>query len=216
MKLICEEIHEPLNVITEDVNGRKNYFIEGVFMQANVKNKNGRIYPRSILEREADRYSKNYIQEKRAYGELGHPAGPTINLPLVSHMIHELRQDGDTWIGKAKILDTPNGTIVQNLMREGAKLGVSSRGMGSLQEKNGIQEVQSDYYLATPADIVADPSAPAAFVRGIMEGREWVYESGVWKEVELASAKKQINEAVLRRETDKVYVRLFENFISKL
>jgi len=216
MKLITE-VFEELNVITEaNESGGKNYFIEGVFLQGGIKNKNGRIYPTEILNREVDRYNKNYINENRAYGELGHPAGPTINLDRVSHMIKSLKRDGDNFVGRAKIMETPMGNIVKNLMNEGARLGVSSRGMGSLSQKNGYQEVQDDYYLATAADIVADPSAPHAFVEGIMEGKEWIYSNGVFQEIELINARNMINEAARRKTTESAMIKIFESFMKKL
>lgn len=217
MKLICE-VHENLRVITEDSaeDGKKNFFIEGVFMQGNVKNKNGRLYPMDILIREAERYEKDYIRENRAYGELGHPQGPTINLERVSHMIKSLKRDGDNYVGRAKILDTPYGSIVQNLMREGARLGVSSRGMGTLTKTNGVDQVQDDYHLATAADIVADPSAPHAFVRGIMEGKDWVYNNGMFKEVDLEIAKETIEKGVRQNMSEQAMLRVFTKFISRL
>lgn len=217
MKLITE-IYDNLNVITEANDaGGKNYFIEGIFMQGGTKNKNGRVYPVEILAREAERYSRDYIDQNRAYGELGHPTSPTINLERVSHMIKKLQQEGDDFVGRAKILDTPYGQIVKNLMNEGAKLGVSSRGMGTLvTNKDGTAEVQSDYYLATAADIVADPSAPAAFVQGIMEEREWIYEKGVFREIDLKSAKKRVNESIGRGEKEATMARLFSEFMQKL
>jgi hypothetical protein len=176
MKLITEVYDQDIQFITEaKEDGGKNYFIEGVFMQGDIKNRNGRIYPMEILMKEVDRYNKEYIKQNRAYGELGHPQGPTINLERVSHMIKELYQDGSDVIGRAKIMtETPMGKIVKNLMDEGAKLGVSSRGMGTLRQKNGVNEVQNDFQLATAADIVADPSAPNAFVEGIMENVDWL------------------------------------------
>lgn len=216
MKLICE-VHENLEFITEDADaGGKNYFIQGPFMEGGVKNRNGRIYPVEILARECERYSKDYIDNNRAYGELGHPAGPTINLERVSHMIKSLRQDGQQFIGRAKVLDTPYGQIVKNLMNEGAKLGVSSRGMGTLKEKHGYSEVQSDYFLATAADIVADPSAPNAFVEGIMEGREWIYNNGIFKEIDIDNAKSAMNRAIRSRNTESTILKVFESFMKKL
>tara|TARA_R100001377_G_scaffold693_1_gene651 strand:- start:1415 stop:2071 length:657 start_codon:yes stop_codon:yes gene_type:complete len=178
MKLITE-LNEEVKYVVEEVEGKKkNYFIEGVFMQGDIKNRNGRMYPKEVLAKEAARYNKEYIQKNKAYGELGHPQGPTINLERVSHMIKSLTPDGSNFIGKAKILDTPYGNIVKSLIDEGAQLGVSSRGMGTLKEKQGgAQEVQSDFMLSTAADIVADPSAPEAFVNGVMEGVEWVYNA---------------------------------------
>ena len=179
MKLITETT-EDIQYIKEDKDGKTNLFIEGVFLQSDLKNRNGRVYPREIMQREVNRYVKESINKKRAMGELGHPDGPTINLDRVSHMITSLREDGSNYIGKAKILDTPMGNIVKNLIDEGASLGVSSRGLGTLKEKNGINEVQDDFVLSTAADIVADPSAPDAFVRGIMEHKEWVMVEGTW------------------------------------
>ena len=179
MKLF-REINEEVEILTEETEkGEKKYFIEGVFLQGNLKNRNGRIYPMEILDKEASRYSKDFIEQRRAFGELGHPDGPTINLERVSHMITSLRREGENYIGKAKVMDTPYGKIVKNLIDEGAKLGVSSRGIGSLEEKRGVNFVKDDFQLATAADIVADPSAPDAFVNGILEGKEWVYEAGL-------------------------------------
>jgi len=217
MKLICEVVEDNIRVITEaNEKGGKSYHIEGVFMQGDTKNKNGRKYPTEILAREAERYKKNYIDENRAYGELGHPTGPTINLERVSHMIKDLQQDGNNFVGKAKIMDTPYGKIVQNLMDEGARLGVSTRGMGSLKNgSDGIMEVQPDFYLATAADIVADPSAPNAFVQGIMEGREWVWDNGVIKEAEIAQYKKDIDRAS-RGSVEAKMLEVFERFIKRL
>lgn len=183
MKLMCELV-EDVRYLVEENNGKKSVFIEGVFMQADKPNRNGRRYDSGILQREVDRYVKEHVEKNRAYGELGHPQGPSINLERVSHMIKSIRKEGSDFIGKAKIMDTPYGNIVSNLIAEGACLGVSSRGMGSLKEgKDGIMEVQDDFFLATAADIVADPSAPDAFVRGIMEGVEWVMDpsTGVFK-----------------------------------
>ena len=178
--------------LKEESNGKTNLFIEGVFLQSDLKNRNGRVYPREIMQREVDRYVKESIDKKRAMGELGHPDGPTINLDRVSHMITSLREDGSNYIGKAKILDTPMGNIVKNLIDEGASLGVSSRGLGTLKEKNGINEVQDDFVLSTAADIVADPSAPDAFVRGIMEHKEWVMVEGAWMEQDIDLAVRRI------------------------
>jgi hypothetical protein len=179
MKLF-REINEEVEILTEETEkGERKYFIEGIFLQGNIQNRNGRIYPMEVLEREAARYRKNFIEQKRAFGELGHPEGPTINLERASHMITSLERDGNNYIGKAKVLDTPYGKIVKNLVDEGAKLGVSSRGIGSLEEKRGVNYVKDDFQLATAADIVADPSAPDAFVNGILEGKEWVYQAGL-------------------------------------
>ena len=216
MKLITEVIEE-VQVITEaKENGDKTYFIEGIFMQGNQKNRNGRIYPVDVLEREVERYNTEYIQKNRAYGELGHPQGPTINLDRVSHMIKELYRDGDNFKGKAKIMDTPMGNIVKNLMNENATLGVSSRGMGSLKAKNGVNEVQNDFYLATAGDIVADPSAPDAFVEGIMEGKEWVWDNGIIKEVDIVNYRDEINESIRKRQKEEATMQVFENFLQKL
>lgn len=216
MKLITEVIEE-VQVITEaKENGDKTYFIEGIFMQGNQKNRNGRIYPVDVLEREVGRYNTEYIQKNRAYGELGHPQGPTINLDRVSHMVKELYRDGDNFKGKAKIMDTPMGNIVKNLMNEGATLGVSSRGMGSLKAKNGVNEVQDDFYLATAGDIVADPSAPDAFVEGIMEGKEWVWDNGIIKEVDIVNYRDEINESIRKRQKEEATMQVFENFLQKL
>lgn len=214
MKLIVETVEE-VKYLVEENNGQKSHFIEGVFMQSEKKNRNGRVYPKSIMEREVNRYNDEYIKEKRAFGELGHPDSPSINLDRVSHMIVSLSEDGNNYIGKAKILGTPYGNIVKNLIDEGAKLGVSSRGMGSLKPANGYQLVQDDYYLATAADIVADPSAPDAFVRGIMENREWVYVNGVLCEMEVEQMQKEIKKAK-QKQLEEVKLRQFANFISKL
>ena len=214
MKLIVETVEE-VKYLVEENNGQKSHFIEGVFMQSERKNRNGRVYPKSIMEREVNRYNNEYIKEKRAFGELGHPDSPSINLDRVSHMIVSLSEEGNNYIGKAKILGTPYGNIVKNLIDEGAKLGVSSRGMGSLKPANGYQLVQDDYYLATAADIVADPSAPDAFVRGIMENREWVYVNGVLCEMEVEQMQKEIKKAK-QKQLEEVKLRQFANFISKL
>lgn len=216
MRLISE-ITENVEYISE-ANG-KDLYIEGVFLQADLKNRNGRLYPGAIMEKEVKRYTKEYIDKKRAFGELGHPEGPTINLERVSHMITELKKSGDNpsnWVGRAKVSDTPHGNIVKNLIKEGAQLGVSSRGMGSLKaNKKGIQEVQSDFYLATAADIVADPSAPDAFVNGVMEGREWVWANGIIQEKEIAKYKKTIEKTSKNRLTS-LEAGIFEDFVSKL
>ncbi len=196
MKLISEEI---LNVdfLTEETDGKKSYFIEGIFLQAEVKNRNGRMYPVKTLAREVAKYDESYIQKGRALGELGHPDGPSINLDRVSHRIVGLQQEGNNFLGKAKLLDTPMGNIAKSLLDEGVKLGVSSRGMGSLIKKEGCNVVADDFMLATAADIVADPSAPDAFVDGIMEGKEWVWDNGILKEAQVAQIKTQIDEATL-------------------
>ena len=192
---------QDVEYITEEKeDGKKNYKIKGVFMQADIKNRNGRVYPMEILQKEVKRYNKQYINEKRAFGELGHPDGPTVNLERASHMITGLYPDGKNFIGEAKILSTPMGNIVKNLMDEGAKLGVSSRGMGSLDQKNGANYVRDDFYLATAADIVADPSAPNAFVEGIMEGKEWIWDNGTLVESELIRMRERINTRVRKRQ----------------
>ena len=201
VKLISESTLQDVEYITEEnKNGTKDYKIKGIFMQADIKNKNGRVYPMEILNKEVNRYNKEFIQEKRAYGELGHPEGPTVNLERASHMITALYQDGKNFIGEAKILGTPMGKIVKTLMDEGAKLGVSSRGMGSLEEKDGKNYVRDDFYLATAADIVSDPSAPSAFVEGIMEGREWVWSHGALMEAELVEMKERINTKIRKKQ----------------
>ena len=216
MKLISEEAIEVNFVTEEDDNKKKNYFIEGIFMQSETKNRNGRVYPKVILQKEVKRYTEKFINTKRAFGELGHPDGPTVNLERVSHMITELVEDGDNFLGRAKIMDTPYGKIVKNLIDEGAKLGVSSRGMGSLKPvQDGLQEVQSDFYLATAADIVADPSAPDAFVSGIMEGKEWIWDNGLLKEKEIVEYQKRVERAT-EISRNKVRIEAFENFITKL
>ena len=192
IKLISEEIQDVEYITEEKENGKKNYKIKGIFMQADIKNRNGRIYPMDVLQKEVQRYNKDQIKENRAYGELGHPEGPTINLERASHMITSLVPDGKNFIGEAKILSTPMGKIVENLLSDGAKLGVSSRGMGSLAQKRGANYVNGDFYLATAADTVADPSAPNAFVQGVMEGKEWVWNQGTLVEAELVRMKDRI------------------------
>ena len=192
VKLISEHIEQDTDYLIEEKDGKKEYKIKGIFMQADIKNRNGRIYPMEILNKEVKRYNKEYINEKRAFGELGHPDGPTVNLERASHMITALYPDGKNYIGEAKILGTPMGEIVKNLMDEGAKLGVSSRGMGSLQSKGGANYVNKDFMLATAADIVADPSAPSAFVEGIMEGKEWVWDNGSYLEPHLVEMKQRL------------------------
>lgn len=216
MKLITE-INEEVKFISEATDdGKKNMYIEGIFMQAEQKNRNGRMYPLPVMEREVNRYVSDYVNKNRAYGELGHPEGPTINLERVSHMIKELRQEGSNFIGKAKIMDTPYGNIVKNLINEGACVGVSTRGLGSLKEgRDGTKVVQDDFYLATAADIVADPSAPDAFVQGIMENREWVYVAGRWTERQIEESKEKIKK-VSKRDLEKTKLQIFENFINKL
>jgi hypothetical protein len=214
MKLI-KEITETVNYITEDSDGKKVLHIEGPFLVAERKNKNGRLYEFNTLRKEVDRYTESYINKNRAFGELGHPDTPSINLDRVSHMIVSLREDGTQWIGKAKILDTPMGAIARSLIEGGAQLGVSSRGMGSLKNVNGVNVVQPDFYLATAADIVADPSAPGAFVQGIMEGKEWMLVNGVWTEQNYEQARQEIRQ-VSRKEIEKVSLHIFENFLKKL
>ncbi len=215
VKLFSEAV-ENVEFITEaKENGGKNYKIRGIFMQADVKNRNGRVYPMEILEKEVTKYNKNFIRENRAFGELGHPEGPTVNLERVSHMITELHPDGKNFIGEAKIMDTPMGKIVKNLMDEGAKLGVSSRGMGSLDSKNGANYVRDDFYLATAADIVADPSAPNAFVEGIMEGKEWVWNNGALIEAQLQDMKTKFDVKKHQRQA-KVEALEFAKFLKML
>ena len=215
MKLISESI-EDIDYLIEDNDGKKNYKIRGPFLQAEIKNRNGRIYPMHILEKEVGRYNKEYIQKNRAFGELGHPDGPTVNLERVSHMITNLHPDGTNFIGEAKVLDTPYGKIVKNLIDEGAKLGVSSRGMGSLVPMRGAQVVKDDFYLATAADIVADPSAPNAFVEGIMEGKDWVWENGAVKEMDIDAYKRELNMKQIRAQArEEKAIEIFENFMSK-
>jgi hypothetical protein len=217
MKLICEVLEDKLEYVTEAKdNGDKAYKIKGVFMQGEIKNRNNRVYPLEILKEQVEKYKKNYIDSNRAYGELGHPSGPTINLERVSHMITDLYQDGKNFIGEAKIMDTPYGKIVKNLMDEGAKIGVSSRGMGSLKQNgNGTSVVQGDYQLATAADIVADPSAPDAFVEGIMEGKEWIWDNGVLREAQISEFKNEI-EKYSKTKLEEAKLNVFQKFISKL
>ena len=214
MKLITE-VNENIEYIVENKNGKKSMHINGVFMMGETKNRNGRVYPHDILMNEVKRYNTEYVDKNRAFGELGHPEGPTINLERVSHMIKELKPDGNNIIGKAKIMDTPYGNIVKNLIDEGAKLGVSSRGMGSLEERGGTNYVKDDFYLATAADIVADPSAPDAFVEGIMEGKEWVWDNGVIKEAIISNMKRNIVKAPSKN-LDETKLRAFNSFLSKL
>ena len=216
VKLMSESTLQDVEYITEqNEDGKKNYKIKGVFMQADIKNKNGRVYPMEILQKEVKRYNKEFINEKRAYGELGHPEGPTVNLERASHMITALYPDGKNFIGEAKVLSTPMGEIVKSLMDEGAKLGVSSRGMGSLEQKNGANYVRDDFYLATAADIVSDPSAPSAFVEGIMEGKEWVWDNGVLKSMEVEKYKEEI-EKTKRAELAEKKASIFKDFLNKI
>ena len=215
VKLFSEAVENVEYICEEKESGKKNYKIRGIFMQADVKNRNGRVYPMEILQKEVAKYNKNFIQEKRAFGELGHPDGPTVNLERVSHMITSLTPDGKNFIGEAKIMSTPMGEIVKNLMDEGAKLGVSSRGMGSLDQKKGANYVRDDFYLATAADIVADPSAPNAFVEGIMEGKEWVWNNGALIEAELVEIRQKFD--VKKRQRDaKVEALEFAKFLKRL
>ena len=215
MKLITETI-EDIEVLTEaTTNGGKSYKIRGVFMQADIKNRNGRVYPVETLAKEVKRYTNEFINKKRAFGELGHPDGPTVNLERVSHMITSLKPEGKNFVGEAKIMDTPYGKIVKNLIDEGAQLGVSSRGMGSIQQSQGKNVVGRDFYLATAADIVADPSAPDAFVEGIMEGKEWVWDNGMLKSKSVEEYKEEI-ERTKRHELAEVKSKIFTNFINKL
>jgi len=216
MKLISETVEDVNYLIEDDESGKKNYRIRGPFLQAEIKNRNGRIYPMNILEKEVGRYNKEYIQKNRAFGELGHPDGPTVNLERVSHMITALTPDGTNFIGEAKIMDTPYGKIVKNLIDEGAKLGVSSRGMGSLVPQRGAQVVKDDFYLATAADIVADPSAPNAFVEGIMEGKEWVWDNGAVKEMDIDAYKRELDRKYkFAQAREEKAVEIFEKFMSK-
>ena len=216
MKLICEVNEQDVEYITEaKENGQKEYKIKGVFMQGEIKNRNGRVYPMQVLDEQVKKYTENYVNQNRAYGELGHPSGPTINLERVSHMITDLTKDGTNYIGEAKIMDTPYGKIVKNLMDEGAKLGVSSRGMGSLKQNGNSQVVQKDYHLATAADIVADPSAPDAFVEGIMEGKEWVWDNGVLREAQVNEYKEEISKTS-KADLEGAKLKIFADFLSKL
>ena len=215
VKLISEAVEEVEYITEEKENGGKNYKIRGIFMQADIKNRNGRVYPMEVLDEEVKKYNKNVIQQNRAFGELGHPDGPTVNLERVSHMITSLKPDGKNFIGEAKIMDTPMGKIVKNLMDEGAKLGVSSRGMGSLRQKGGANVVSDDFYLATAADIVADPSAPNAFVEGIMEGKEWVWNNGALVEAHVADLKKKFDVKKHQRQVNLEALE-FARFLEKL
>ena len=215
VKLFSEAVDEVEYITEAKEGGGKNYKIKGIFLQADIKNRNGRVYPMEVLEKEVARYNKKFINEKRAYGELGHPDGPTVNLERVSHMVTELYPDGKNFIGEAKIMETPMGKIVKSLMNEGCRLGVSSRGMGSLNQKNGANYVRDDFYLATAADIVADPSAPNAFVEGIMEGKEWIWNNGALVEAELVELRRKFD--VKKRQRDaKVEALEFAKFLKKL
>jgi hypothetical protein len=217
MKLISEfndYAIEPV-IVEENERGQKEYFIEGIFMQSQIKNRNGRIYPKEVMDKEVNRYVKEFVEKDRAFGELGHPEGPTINLDKVSHMITKLEADGNNYVGRAKILSTPNGQIVRNLIDDGAKLGVSSRGLGSLEQKDGAQVVKSDFQLATAGDIVADPSAPEAFVEGIMEGVEWIYENGILRAQEVEQMKKEIQVAKLNK-LEETKLKVWSKFVENL
>tara|TARA_B100000085_G_scaffold124530_2_gene113301 strand:+ start:982 stop:1626 length:645 start_codon:yes stop_codon:yes gene_type:complete len=214
MKLIREEINEA-EYLVEETNGKKEYKIKGIFLQSDIKNRNGRVYPNQVLTREVKRYNQEFINKNRAFGELGHPDGPTVNLERVSHMIKKLYPEGKNFIGEAKIMDTPYGKIVKSLIDEGAKLGVSSRGMGSLEQKGGGNVVGSDFYLATAADIVADPSAPDAFVEGIREGKEWVWDNGILVEKDVEMWKQELIKTK-RHELAEKKAAIFEDFLKKL
>ena len=216
MKLISEHFSDDVEYITEqDDNGKKKFALKGIFMQAEIKNRNGRVYPFEVLNKEVERYNKEFIEQNRAYGELGHPDGPTVNLDKVSHMVTSLKPDGKNFIGEAKVMSTPMGEIVKNIMDDGGKLAVSSRGMGSLTKKNGANYVNDDFYFATAADIVADPSAPNAFVQGIMEGKEWVWNNGMILEQDVAEIKDEMERNVRSRQAN--YQALaFAKFLKKL
>lgn len=214
MKLIAEHL-EDIEFLKEEKEEGKDYKIRGIFLQADVKNRNGRVYPFEVLQKEVNRYNEQFIEQNRAYGELGHPDGPTVNLDRVSHMITSLKPEGKNFIGEAKVMSTPMGEIVKSLIDDGGRLGVSSRGMGSLQQKGGANYVRDDFYLATAADIVADPSAPQAFVEGIMEGKEWVWDNGLLKEVEVAEIKEDIEQGI-RMNVPNVQALAFAKFLRKL
>jgi hypothetical protein len=217
MKLISEFNDYSVSpvIIEENEKGQKEYFIEGIFMQSEIKNRNGRVYPKEVMQKEVKRYVKEFVEKDRAFGELGHPEGPTINLDKVSHMITKLEEDGNNYVGRAKILSTPNGQIVRNLIDDGAKLGVSSRGLGSLEQKGGAQYVKDDFQLATAGDIVADPSAPEAFVNGIMEGTEWVYENGLLTARQFDQMRDEIRSAKSNK-LEEVTIRQWKRFVESL
>ena len=216
MKLIREEI-ERVEVLTEESNGKKNLFIKGIFLQSEQVNRNGRLYPGSIMEREVKRYNEQYVQKGRALGELGHPDGPTVNLDRVSHKIVDLCREGNNFVGKAQILSTPMGKIAESLLKDGVTLGVSSRGIGSLTAtKEGYKQVGEDFMLATAADIVADPSAPDAFVQGIMEGKEWIWDGGILRERLAENARKQINQLTTQRRLEENKIELVDRFLNSL
>ena len=214
MKLITEQI-ESVEFVTEEKNGKKSHFIEGIFLQGNLKNRNNRVYPVHILEREVNKYVAEHIQNDRAVGELGHPDGPTVNLDRVSHKILSLKKEGDNFIGKAKLLSTPMGVIAKNLLDEGVRLGVSSRGLGTLDKREDANYVRDDFMLATAADIVADPSAPDAFVNGIFEGKEWVWQNGIVKESRVASYKRHLSRSE-QRDLDTRKIAVFKDFLGTL
>ena len=215
MKLI-KEVFEQNKIIVEDKDGKKNLYLEGVFLQSEVKNRNGRMYPEQTMDKEVNRYLKEYVEKNRAYGELGHPDTPSINLDRVSHIITSLKKEGTNWVGRAKILETPMGNIAKGLLDGGAQLGVSSRAMGSLKTgKDGVQVVQDDFMLSTAADIVADPSAPDAYVSGIMEGKEWTYIDGKFVEKDIEEAQRFIRKAS-SRQLEEAKIRAFEDFLSKI
>lgn len=219
MKLIAETVENVQYLTEKREDGKKDFFIKGIFMQAEQKNRNNRIYSENVLTREVNRYNKELVEKNRAFGELGHPNGPSINLDRVSHIITELTYDKSShnFMGKAKILDTPMGNIARGIIESGGQLGVSSRGMGSLKDRNGIMEVQDDYFLATAADIVADPSAPDAFVHGIMEGVEWIWDNGILKAQALENTKVEINRAAASRElTEQKKLEIFEKLLHSL
>lgn len=219
MKLMCEVLEDVRLVSEAKEDGKKDFFIEGIFMQADLKNRNGRVYPMPIMEREVNRYVKEYVEKNRAFGELGHPEGPAINLDRVSHMVTELKRDGSNITGRAKIMETPMGNIARNIIEGGGSLGVSSRGLGSLKDRNGIMEVQDDFMLATAADIVADPSAPGAFVNGIMENVEWVWNNGLIKQQHIEEYKKEIEKAAAKpnkRALEEAALKTWTSFLSKL
>jgi|TARA_B100002019_G_scaffold278201_1_gene278793 hypothetical protein len=217
MKLISEFVDYAITpvIVEQNEKGGKDYFIEGIFLQADLKNRNGRVYPKEVMKKEVDRYVKEFVEKDRAFGELGHPEGPTINLDKVSHMITKLDEDGSNYVGRAKILTTPNGQIVRNLLDDGAKLGVSSRGLGSLEQKGGAQVVKDDFQLATAADIVADPSAPEAFVEGIMEGVEWVMENGILKAREMEAMQDELRTAKLNK-LEETKLNLWKKFVENI
>ena len=216
MRLITE-LNEEVKYLVEEKEGKKSYFIEGIIMQGDIVNRNGRMYPSNVLEKEVNRYNEQYVAKGRAYGELGHPAGPTLNLERASHMFKSLRREGNDFVGRAKIMDTPMGNIVKSLISEGASLGISSRGMGSIKEnKRGIMEVQDDFHLATAGDIVADPSAPDAFVRGIMEGVEWIWDNGLLKAQKIEQYKEEINHGARQGISEQTAIKVFNQFFKDL